>query len=63
MTMLSAIERSERLVKSMEARGYDGDITLYGDVSRPPIHEILVVIGSYVAVVGYAAVAVYGVRL
>ena len=63
MTMLSAIEQSERLVKSMEARGYDGDITLYGDVSRPPIHELLFVIGSYVAVVGYAAVAVYGVGL
>ena len=63
MTMLSAIEQSERLVKSMEARGYDGDITLYGDVSRPPVHELFVVIGSYVAVVGYAAVAVYGVGL
>ena len=63
MTLLTAIEQSERLVKSMEARGYDGDITLYGDVPRPPIHELFVVIGSYVAVVGYAAVAVYGVRL
>lgn len=63
MTMLSAIEQSERLVKSMEARGYNGDITLYGDVSRPPIHELLIVVGSYVAVVGYAAVVVYGVGL
>jgi cobalt/nickel transport system permease protein len=54
MTMLSAIEQSERLVKSMEARGYSGDITLYGDVSRPPIHELFIVIGSYAAVVGYA---------
>jgi cobalt/nickel transport system permease protein len=63
MTMLSAIEQSERLVKSMEARGYNGDITLYGDVSRPPIHELFIVVGSYVAVVGYAAVAVYGVGL
>ncbi|MEZ3117774.1 cobalt ECF transporter T component CbiQ [Halobaculum sp. MBLA0147] len=62
-TMLSAIEQSERLVTSMEARGYDGDITLYGDVSRPPIHELLVVAGSYAAVVGYAAVAVYEVGL
>jgi cobalt/nickel transport system permease protein len=61
MTMLAAIERSERLVKSMEARGYDGDITLYGEVPRPPIHELFIVVGSYVAVVGYAAVAVYGV--
>jgi cobalt/nickel transport system permease protein len=63
MTMLSAIEQSERLVKSMEARGYNGDITLYGDVSRPPVHELFGVISSYVAIVGYAAVAVYGVRL
>jgi cobalt/nickel transport system permease protein len=63
MTMLSAIEQSERLVKSMEARGYNGDITLYGDVSRPPIHELFIVVGSYVAVVGYAAVVVYGVGL
>jgi cobalt/nickel transport system permease protein len=61
MTMLSAIEQSERLVKSMEARGYNGDITLYGDVPRPPGRELFVVVGSYVAVVGYAAVAVYGV--
>ena len=63
MTMLSAIEQSERLVKSMEARGYDGDIVLYGDVSRPPIHELFVVAGSYVAVVAYALVAVYEVGL
>jgi cobalt/nickel transport system permease protein len=63
MTMLSAIEQSERLVKSMEARGYDGDLTVYGDVSRPPPAELLVVAGAYVAVVGYAAVAVYGVGL
>jgi cobalt/nickel transport system permease protein len=47
----------------MEARGYSGDITLYGDVSRPPIHELFVVIGSYVAVISYVAVAVYGVGL
>ena len=53
----------KRLVKSMEARGYNGDLTLYGDVSRPPIHELFVVVGSYVAVVGYAAMAVYGVGL
>ncbi|KPN28916.1 cobalt ABC transporter, permease protein CbiQ [Halolamina pelagica] len=63
MTMLSAIEQSERLVKSMEARGYDGDITLYGAVSRPPAHELGIVAGSYVAVVGYAVVAGSGVGL
>jgi cobalt/nickel transport system permease protein len=61
MTMLSAIEQSERLVKSMEARGYDGDITLYGDVPRPPAAELGLVAGAYVTVVGYAAIAVYGV--
>jgi len=63
MTMLSAIEQSERLVKSMESRGYNGDLTLYGDVSRPPTYELLVVIGSYAAVVGYATVAIYEVGL
>lgn len=63
MTMLSAIERSERLVKSMEARGYSGDITLYGDVSRPPIHELLIIAGLYSGVVGYVIVVVYEVRL
>jgi len=63
MTMLSAIEQSERLVKSMEARGYDGNITLYGDVSRPPIHEVLVVVGSYVVVVGYAVLSMDGVGI
>jgi len=61
MTMLSAIEQSERLVKSMEARGYDGDLTVYSDVSRPPLVELLLVVGAYVAVLGYAAVVVYGV--
>jgi cobalt/nickel transport system permease protein len=61
MTLLTAIERSERLVKSMEARGYDGDITLYGDVSRPPAREALFVVGAYVAVAGYAAVSAWGV--
>ncbi|RLM57376.1 energy-coupling factor transporter transmembrane protein EcfT [Halobellus sp. Atlit-31R] len=55
-TMLSAIERSERLVKSMEARGYDGDLSVYGEVPRPPAREALVVVGSYAVVLGYAAV-------
>jgi cobalt/nickel transport system permease protein len=59
-TMLSAIERSERLVASMEARGYDGDITLYGEAPRPPVRELVVVVGAYVAVLGYAA-GVFGV--
>ena len=63
ITFLTAVEQSERLVKSMEARGYNGDITLYGDVPRPPLLELVVVVGTYVTVVGYAAVAVYGVGL
>jgi cobalt/nickel transport system permease protein len=61
MTLLTAIERSERLVKSMEARGYDGDITLYGDVSRPSPGGIAAVVGCYAAVVGYALVDYGGV--
>jgi len=61
MTLLTAIERSERLVRSMEARGYDGDITLYGDVPRPPVREPLAVAACYAAVLGYALVGVYGV--
>jgi cobalt/nickel transport system permease protein len=60
MTLLTAIERSERLVKSMEARGYDGDITLYGDVPRPPALELAAIVVGYAAVVAYALV-VYGV--
>lgn len=60
MTMLSAIERAERLVASMEARGYDGDITLYGDIPRPPMHEAAFLVACYVAVGGYA-VATSGV--
>ncbi|EMA44771.1 cobalt ABC transporter permease [Halococcus saccharolyticus DSM 5350] len=61
MTMLTAIERSERLVTSMEARGYDGDITVYGDVHRPPAHETAVVVLMFGMVVGYALVITYEV--
>jgi cobalt/nickel transport system permease protein len=61
MTMLSAIEQSEQLVKSMEARGYDGTITVYGAVSRPPVHELLFVVGLYVAIGGYATLTRSGV--
>jgi cobalt/nickel transport system permease protein len=63
MTLLTAIEQSERLVKSMEARGYEGDLTLYGDVSRPPVSELVFVAGAYVTVVGYAAIVVHRVGL
>lgn len=61
MTLLTAIERSERLVKSMEARGYDGDITLYGDVSRPPAGEVVIIGSCYSGVVIYALIVVYEV--
>ena len=61
MTLLTAIERSERLVKSMEARGYDGDITLYGDVSRPPASEVVIIGSCYSGVVIYALIVVYEV--
>jgi cobalt/nickel transport system permease protein len=61
MTLLTAIERSERLVKSMEARGYDGDITLYGEVPRPPAREVVAVGACYGAVLAYALVGVPGV--
>ena len=61
MTLLTAIERSERLVKSMEARGYDGDITLYGDVPRPPVRELVTVVVCYAGVVAYAVIVVYEV--
>jgi len=63
MTLLTAIERSERLVKSMEARGYTGDITLYGDVPRPPARELLAVGACYAGVVTYALVVAYEVGL
>ncbi len=53
VTLLSAIDRSERLVKSMEARGYDGNLGVYGAVPRPPAREWVVLGG------GYAAVGVY----
>lgn len=62
MTMLSAIERSERLVVSMRARGYDGDLRLERSIPRPPIHEIAFVVGAYLLVVGYEAVLVWGVQ-
>jgi cobalt/nickel transport system permease protein len=61
MTLLTAIERSERLVKSMEARGYDGDITLYGDVPRPPAREVVAVGACYAGIVAYTLVVAYQV--
>jgi len=53
-TMLSAIERAECLAKSMDARGYTVDVAAYGDVSRPPVVELLAVAAAYAAVAAYA---------
>jgi cobalt/nickel transport system permease protein len=53
VTVLGAVERAERLVGAMEARGYDGDLSLYGDVPRPPPAELLAVAGCYVALLAY----------
>jgi cobalt/nickel transport system permease protein len=63
MTMLAAIERSERLVKSMQVRGYQGDLTLYGDVPRPPMAELLLVVGAYGVVIAYALLSMLGVAV
>lgn len=57
MTFLVALERSERLVTSMEARGYDGDITLYARVGRPPASELLAVGVLACGTLAYALVA------
>lgn len=56
VTVLAAVERAERLVGAMEARGYDGDLSLYGDVPRPPAAELLAVVGCYAALLGYVVV-------
>ncbi|MFW5955839.1 MAG: energy-coupling factor transporter transmembrane component T family protein [Halorhabdus sp.] len=53
MTMLTAIERSERLVASMEARGYDGDIAMAREVPRPPVAELAAVGAAYLLVAAY----------
>ncbi|MGM0397777.1 MAG: cobalt ECF transporter T component CbiQ [Halobacteriota archaeon] len=58
-TFIRAIERSETLLKAMEARGYNGDLTVYSSVDRPPARELLVVgaiavgIGWYAITIGY----------
>lgn len=40
---IRAIERSETVVKAMEARGYRGDLSVYSRVERPPARELAVV--------------------
>jgi cobalt/nickel transport system permease protein len=61
LTFLTAIERSERLVKAMEARGYDGDLTVHGHVAHPPIRDLVALGGLVSVVAAYAAVVTYGV--
>ena len=61
-TVLVAVERSERLVVSMEARGYDGRVTPSTAAGRPPATELAVVAVTYAAVVWYA-LGVSGVGL
>ena len=55
-TMLSAIERAERLATSMDARGYTGDVSAYGDLDRPPAVELLAVAAANGGVAAYAVV-------
>jgi cobalt/nickel transport system permease protein len=57
MTMLAAIERSERLVASMEARGYDGRIAMSSEIPRPPLVELAAIAVAYLLVVGYVLFA------
>jgi hypothetical protein len=38
----------------MDARGYTGDVSAYGDVGRPPPVELLAVAAAYGAVAAYA---------
>jgi cobalt/nickel transport system permease protein len=63
MTLLTAIERSERLVVSMQARGYDGDLPLASAIPRPPRHEMAVVAAAYLSVVGYEVIEVWGMPI
>jgi cobalt/nickel transport system permease protein len=60
-TFVRALERSETLLKSMEARGYNGDLTVYGSVDRPPAVELLAVGLFGVAVLTYGLTVRYGV--
>jgi cobalt/nickel transport system permease protein len=53
MTFLTAVERSERMTKAMESRGYDGDLTLYSRVKRPPVRDLVVVAALLGMVIAY----------
>lgn len=60
-TFIRALERSETLLKSMESRGYHGDLTVYSQVERPPAYEIAAVAVLTVAVAAYSLTIRYGV--
>jgi len=60
-TFVRAIDHSEALVDAMEARGYDGDLTVAGRVGRPPLRDLLGLASLALAVAAYAAVVTYGV--
>lgn len=60
-TFIRALERSETLLKSMEARGYHGDLTVYSSVERPPVAELLAVALFGAAVLAYGLTVRYGV--
>ncbi|MFW5965156.1 MAG: cobalt ECF transporter T component CbiQ [Halodesulfurarchaeum sp.] len=60
-TFIRALERSETLLKAMEARGYYGDLTVYSRVERPPKRELLAVGLLGLAIGWYAITVRYGV--
>ncbi|APE95128.1 cobalt ECF transporter T component CbiQ [Halodesulfurarchaeum formicicum] len=60
-TFIRALERSETLLKSMQARGYHGDLTVYSQVERPPARELVVVAVLTAAIGWYALTIRYGV--
>ncbi|QSG09173.1 cobalt ECF transporter T component CbiQ [Halapricum desulfuricans] len=60
-TFIRSIERSEALLKSMNARGYHGDLAVYGHVDRPPARELLAVGAFALGIAVYAVTVAYGV--
>lgn len=58
---IDSVERSERIVKSMESRGYDGDLTVYTTVEKPPMRETVLLAGLGVGVLTYSLRFTYGV--
>jgi cobalt/nickel transport system permease protein len=41
------------MTKAMESRGYDGDLTLYSRVKRPPVRDLVVVAALLGMVIAY----------